>query len=120
MREEVALGGGKWPVCKEHMICKFDDLSEIGKKKLSGDKTWTDWYARQSKARDLNEDFKMERASIIKDRSNSMSSRTESLRSTLANPFTGFDENTFFDETTYERPEGFVEKGVEENSKIAL
>ena len=93
VREEAGKGGGKWPVCKDHMICKFEDLTEKGQKKLSGDKTWTDWFHKQSKARDLNEDFKMSRDSIMKGRSESMSSRTESLRSTLANPFSGFEQN---------------------------
>jgi len=93
VREEVALGGGKWPVCKSHMICKFEGLSEVGQSKLSGDQSWTDWAKRKSRARDLNEDFKTERASTIQQRTQSRSSRNENLSSALARPFSDIEQS---------------------------
>ena len=90
IRQEPGMEGGKWPCCQEHMMCKFADLSENGKKKLKGD-VWSNWQERQSKARSLNEEKRIARDSMLKERSASESSRSEAVRSTLASPFAGFE-----------------------------
>ncbi|GMI01287.1 hypothetical protein TrST_g11737 [Triparma strigata] len=91
VREEAGMDGGKWPVCQEHMAAKFEALSEKGQKKLRGDE-WNDWADRQAKARQLNEDNKLQRDSLLKERSLSEGDRSESVRMTLASPFSGFEK----------------------------
>lgn len=76
VREEPGMSGGKWPVCQTHMACKFEALAGIGQKKLMGEE-WCDWKERQAKARQINEDNKLTRDSLLKERS--MSKSGESL-----------------------------------------
>ena len=90
IRQEPGMEGGKWPCCQDHMMCKYVDLSEKGRKKLKGE-AFSDWNERQAKARNLNEDKKVARDSMLKERSASESSRSEAVRSTLASPFAGFE-----------------------------
>ncbi|GMH62302.1 hypothetical protein TL16_g03448 [Triparma laevis f. inornata] len=75
----------------EHMAAKFEALSEKGQKKLRGEE-WNDWSERQETARQLNEDNKLQRDSLLKERSLSEGDRSESVRITLAAPFSGFEK----------------------------
>mmetsp|Transcript_17382 Transcript_17382/g.35862 ORF Transcript_17382/g.35862 Transcript_17382/m.35862 type:complete len:2102 (+) Transcript_17382:50-6355(+) len=90
-QEPGGMKGGKWPCCQEHMMSKFGDLSEKGCKKLKGE-VWSNWEERQSKAKSLNEEKRIARDSMMKERSASESSRSEAVRSTLASPFAGFEK----------------------------
>ena len=86
IRQETDSEGGKWPVCQKHMVCKFDELSDIAKKKLNGE-NWCEFDRRKAVALETLEK-KLERKFSKQVKGNAAGG----LGAVLSAPFQGFEE----------------------------
>ena len=86
-RSEPGMSGGEWPVCKTHMMHRFDELSEIARKKMAGE-VWNNWKERQEEARRLSCEKIKRKDELVKQKEK----RENDVKVALDKPYPGFEQ----------------------------